>query len=564
MSKQMKKYISIAAGIIAIALIILIVVLIKKYTPSKTHMKLDKYFEAKSGQAVLILQDEISEERGLYEGGHVYVSVDLVKEKFNSRFYWDSTENLLLYTTSSKVFKAEPSAKEYTQNKSVVEVDYPIVKADENGAYVALDYVEEFSPIEYEVYEDPVRVVINYKFDKDVMYASVKKDTQLRYKADIKSSILVDLKKEEKLLLLDTSTKQESKFVKAMTESGVIGYVKKKRLNDGEYVKLSTDFKKEEYSHINIGETVNLVWHQVTNTDANETLLNLLDQTKGVNVIAPTWFSVSSNSGTITSLASETYVERAHNAGVQVWALCDDFNSEVSMAKLLSATSTREKLEKELIAVAIKYNIDGINIDFENITSDAGEDFIQFVRELSIKCRNNEIILSIDNYPPTEYTAYYNRAEQGAVADYVITMAYDEHYAASEESGSVSSISYVEDSVNNTIAEVDASRVIIAMPFYTRLWKETKKKVTSESYSMISSWNLVSDNHVDPVWDKETKQYYAEWKDGNTKCRIWLEDEESLDAKLKAAKAGKVAGYAFWKLGLERSTVWDTVVKYTN
>lgn len=150
------------------------------------------------------------------------------------------------------------------------------------------------------------------------------------------------------------------------------------------------------------------------------------------------------------------------------------------------------------------------------------------------------------------------------MADYVITMAYDEHYAASEESGSVSSISYVEDSVNNTIAEVDASRVIIAMPFYTRLWKETKKKVTSESYSMISSWNLVSDNHVDPVWDKETKQYYAEWKDGNTKCRIWLEDEESLDAKLKAAKAGKVAGYAFWKLGLERSTVWDTVVKYTN
>lgn len=568
MTNQKKKLLVIA-GAAALVLLIVIIILVRVCTPSKSRMKLEDYFEAKKGQAVLILQDEISEETALYEDGHIYVDIELIQSKFNSRFYWDAKQNILIYTTPSKVIKAEVGKKEYTENKSVNDVNYQIVKVIEENVYVALDYVEEFSDISYEVYEEPVRAVITYKWNKDYLYAKAKKDTALRYEANIKSDILTDLKKEEKLLLLDTSKKVEGGFVKAMTESGVIGYVKKKKITDGEYETLKSDFKKEKYSHISLGEKVNLVWHQVTNQDANESLLNLLDSTKGVNVVAPTWFAVEGNKGVISSLASEAYVERAHNANVQVWALCNDFSEDVNMNKLLSTTSSREKLEKELIAAAIKYNIDGINIDFENITSEAGPHFVQFIRELSIKCRNNEIVLSIDNYPPTEYTAYYNRKEQGEVADYVITMAYDEHYATSKESGSVASIGFVEDAVNNTIEQVDPSRVIIALPFYTRLWKEADENgetviKSHDSYSMTSAANLLTDYEAEAEWDDETQQYYAEWKEGDLTCRIWMEEEESLDAKLKVAEAGKVAGYAFWKLGLEKAAVWDTIVKYTN
>lgn len=568
MTNQRKKAFMIAGAAAALILLIVIIVLAKKYTPSKNRMKLEDYFGVKNEQAVLILQDEISEETALYEDGHIYVGIGLIQEKLNSRFYWDAKQNVLIYTTPSKVIKAEVGKKEYMQNKSVNDVDYQIVKVVEENVYVALDYVKEFSDIAYEVYEEPMRAVIAYKWNKDYLYAKAKKDVELRCEADIKSDILVDIKKDEKLLLLDTSKKAEGGFAKAMTESGVIGYVKKKKLTDGEYETAKSDFKAEKYSHITMEDTVSLVWHQVTNQDANETLLNLLDSTKGVNVVAPTWFAVESNKGTISSLASETYVERAHNANVQVWALCSDFSEDVNMNKLLSTTSSREKLEKELIAAAIKYNIDGINIDFENIPSEAGPHFVQFVRELSIKCRNNEIVLSIDNYPPTEYTAYYDRKEQGEVADYVITMAYDEHYRGSQESGSVSSIGFVEDAVNNTIEQADPERVIIALPFYTRLWYENAKTgevLDSESYSMTSAANLLTDYNAEAEWDDETKQYYAEWKkDDDTTCRIWLEEEESLDAKLKAAAEGKVAGYAFWKLGLEKAAVWDTIVKYTN
>ena len=569
MTDRKRKNMIIGAGVMAVVLLIIIVVLISMFAPSHKIMKLTKYFDAKKGEVVLILQDAVSEEKGIYEGGQVYVGLDLVQEYFNHRFYWDGVENILIYTTPSRVMKAQVGKKEYSENKSANELDYQPVKFIDDKVYVALDYVKKFSDIQYEMFKDPLRAVITYRWGENATYAKVKNETELRIEADVKSDVLAKLPKEEKLLLLDSSDEVGKGFVKAMTQSGVIGYVKKNNMAEGKEETAVCESKAEKYSHIKMKGKVNLVWHQVTNTQANDSLLNLLDATKGVNVIAPTWFAVEDNKGGISSLASDTYVDRAHNAGVQVWALCNDFGEKVNMLKLLSKTSSREKLEKELIAAAIKYNIDGINIDFENITSEAGPHFVQFVRELSIKCRNNELVLSIDNYPPTAYTAYYDRKEQGEVADYVITMAYDEHYAASEESGSVASIGFVEDAVKNTLEEVNPSQAIIALPFYTRLWKETKKDGKTEleppqSYSMTSAANLLTDYNVKAKWDKETMQYYGEWKEGKTTCRIWLEEEKSIEAKLKAAKEGKVAGYAFWKLGLEKAIVWDTIAKYTN
>ena len=155
---------------------------------------------------------------------------------------------------------------------------------------------------------------------------------------------------------------------------------------------------------------------------------------------------------------------------MQVWGLCDDFSPDMKIGNVLGRTSRRERLEKNLIAEAIKYSLDGINIDFENVKSKNGTDFIQFIRELGIMCRNNGIILSIDNYPPANYSAYYAREEQAAVADYVITMAYDEYYSGSEEAGPVSSLSYVKNAVTNILNEVPAKQSVIGLPFYSRMW----------------------------------------------------------------------------------------------
>jgi spore germination protein YaaH len=304
----------------------------------------------------------------------------------------------------------------------------------------------------------------------------------------------------------------------------------------------------------------------VTNQTANNGLLDLLSNTKGVNVVCPTWFATSDNAGNIDSLASDTYVSQAHRAGVEVWGLCNDFSPNMKIGTVLGTTSKRQKLAKNLIAEAIRYSLDGINIDFENVKEDSGEDFIQFIRELGIMCRNNGIVLSIDNYPIMSFNQYYNREEQANVADYVITMAYDEYYSGSEEAGPVSSISYVRDATENILEQVPAEQAVIALPFYSRHWQEKtsggKGSLTSEACSMKYAQELLQDSGAKAVWDDATEMNYLEYTSGKTLHKMWIEDINSLRVKMEAVAEHKVAGVAFWKLGLEDSSVWDMIWKY--
>lgn len=530
-------------------------------------MDLKTYYKSSGNEVVLILQDKIYKNKGVMYDNTIYLDYDTVVKEFNKRFYWDNNENLLTYTLPTEIIKTEVGSKDYYVNKSKSSVDYEIVKTDGNHVYIALDYVKKFSDMSYKIYENPKRVVINYKWG-DVLSTTVKKNTQLRYKPNIKSDILTQLKVSDELTLVDKEEDIKDDFVKVITQDGVIGYVKNKYLKKSYYKTLSSDFEKPTYSSISKDYKVNLVWHQVTNQVANNNLLSLLENTKGVTTISPTWFSVISNEGEISSLASETYIERAHDLGIEVWALVDDFNVQVDMYKLLSYTSRREKLINELIANVIKYNIDGLNIDFENISEKAGIHYIEFIRELSVKCRNNGIVLSIDNYVPMPYSAYYDREEQGNVADYLIIMAYDEHHAASKESGSVASIGYVQTAIKNTLKMVPKEKTIIGIPFFTRLWKEVKDgdevKVSAEAYAMSVAEGILKDEGVKTKWDDETGQYYGEYnKDGAT-YKIWLEEEKSIEEKMKVINDNDLAGVAEWRLGFEKRSIWNVIQKYVN
>lgn len=562
------------AGITLFLLVVLITgaaILIKKFVPNSEMLPLDQYYEVEGDELLVVLQDKVHEEKGLFIKGEAYIDYDTVADYLNKRFYWDANENLLIYTTATEVIKAEVGSKAYYVNKSKVDTKYQIVKTDGDKVYVAADYVKLFSNLEYELYEKPNRIVLTYKWDQEYTSATAKKKTKIRTQSNIKAPGVAELKKGDRVLYAELSEgeadKIEEGYVKVATEDGVIGYAKKNRLGEPVTEVLKNDYKEEEYPRISKDYKINLVWHQVTNMAANDGLLNLLGNTKGVTTVSPTWFSVADNKGSITSLASETYVTRAHNAGVEVWALCDDFSENVNMYELLSYTSRREKLENELIASAIKYNLDGINIDFEKITKDAGIHFIQFIREMSVKCRSNGIILSVDNYAPG-YTAHYDREEQGKVVDYVITMAYDEHTSGSEESGSVASIGYVEKAIKDMLEMVPAEKNIIGIPFYTRIWKEEEKdgktEITSSAYSMSSALNWLADRGVEPKWSKKDGQYYAEVEEDGAVYKVWLEEDESIEAKMKQIDEAGVAGVAGWKLGLEKPSIWNVIVKYVN
>ena len=566
MDKRSKIAVIGTSAVMLLIVIILGAALVKKLTPSDEVMLLADYYPLEDTEVLVILQDQISEEKGMLLDGKVYLDYETVIQEFNHRFYWDHNENILTYTTPDEILQAEAGSNQYSVTKSMIKTnantEYPIVKVFADQVYISIDFVAKYSDMDYQYYPDPNRVIINYKWG-DYLFTDVTKNTQLRKNASIKSPILAELPAGTSLMCVNMEEVPKKGFSKVMTKEGIIGYVKNKHIKESYYKTLSSDFKEPEYTSQTRPEKINLVFHQVFNKDAVSNLEALVKPAKGLDVIVPTWFSVNDVSGTISSIATEEYVKKANDLGLEVWGLVDDFNTDVSMHELLSYTSRRETLSNTLVEAALKYKLNGINIDFEKISSDTGIHFIQFLRELSVKCRNNGIVLSVDNYVPMPYTAYYDREEQGKIVDYVITMAYDEYHAGSEVAGPVASIGFVKDAVNNTLAEVPKEKTIIAIPFYTRLWKETADgEVSSESFSMTPAENILKENEAEPKWDEEYGSYYAEYEKDGTVYRMWQEEDKSIEEKLKVIYDADVAGIAAWKLGLEKESTWNVITRY--
>lgn len=567
MDRKRRQAVIGSAVVAVIILVAIVVMVVKHFTPSKEIMELNDYYQVEGEELLIFMENELYEKKGLYIDNTIYVDIDTVQEYINKRFYWDNIENILVYTTPTEIIKAQVGAASYAVNKSEVKTSYPIVKTNGQEVYVALEFVKQYSNVEYELFLEPNRVVLNCNWGEEYLYAEASKDLSVRYEANIKSPILAEVKAGD-LLIFSGEAEETKGFVKVMTKDGVIGYAKQKYLRDSYYVTLENDYVEPVYTSISKNQTINMVWHQIFSQSGNDNIMTFLENTKGINVISPTWFSIKNEDGEITSLASEKYVERAHNQGIDVWALVNDFETSIDKVKLFGRTSSRERLSNELIAAAIRYNLDGINIDFEKITQDTSEGYVQFLRELSVKCRNNGIILSVDNYIPAPYNMFYDREEQGVVADYVICMAYDEHFAGSEESGSVASISYVQKGLADSLKEVPAEKLVMALPFYTRLWKEVNDgesvKVTSEAYSMPKAAELMMNKGVELVWNEEAGQYYGQYEEDGATYKMWLEDDRSYELKLEAVFSEKVAGVAAWKLGLENTSVWNVINKYTN
>lgn len=557
---------AVLAAIFAVIIVVIIVagILVNKFAPTDEVMDLNKYYEVNEDEAVIIFQDGLHDKKALIEEDTFYVDYETVVNSVNKRFYLDSKENLLLYTTPTELIRTEIGSKEYSSNKNSEETNYPLTKTKDGILYIDIEFIKNYSDIEYEFYESPNRLIIK-KGGGEYLFATTKKASQLRVSDSVKSEILVELEEGVELQYVDNEEIYENNFSKVMTSNGIVGFVRDKHISDSYYKKTESTFQPPEYVQTKRQEPLNVVWHQVTNQDANNNVLTELEGTKGVTTISPTWYSISGEDGTITSLASETYVERVHGQGIEVWALVDDFNPEVNIGEVLSYTSRREKLINELIAEAIRYNLDGLNIDFETVPQEGGIHFIQFLRELSIKCRSNGIVLSVDNYVPREYSAYYDLEEQGVIVDYVIIMAYDEHHSTSDVSGSVSSIGFVQDGIERTLAMIPKEKVIIGIPFFTRLWKEDDSGVVeSQALAMSNAEKTFEVNGVTPEWDNEVGQYYGEYEAEGFTYRMWLEEEESIDLKMQAIKEADVAGVAQWKLGLEKKSIWNVINKYLN
>lgn len=563
---------------VLIALVLIIVVagaafgskIIERYTYSREEADLYEYFHIiKEEEVPIVLQEELIEAKALMQDGHCYFDLETVHTYFNERFYVDETEQLLLYTTPTEVIRSNIGSTVYQVDGAENEAGYCISFSRQQGDsmtyYVAVDFVKQYTDLSYEVFENPYRMQV-YTSWEDREVADIKKDTNVRLLGGVKSPILRAIAAGEQVVILE---KMET-WCKVQTNDAFIGYVENKYLeNERTETPETMAFpQRPEYTSLTKEEKICLGWHAIYADSGNASLDEVTANAASLTVIAPTWFSINDNSGTLRSFAAASYVERAHEKGLEVWGVVDDFNykndtgSDISLNEVLSATTSRTNLIEQILQGAADSGMDGINIDFENVNETCGEDFIQFLRELSIRCRKEGLVLSVDNYVPYDFNSYYDLEEQGVLVDYVIIMGYDEHWAGSPEAGSVASLGYVKYGIEKAEEMVPHNKIVNALPFYTRLWKTEGTTVTSEAYPMTTVEKVLSDNDMESWWDEETSQNYAEARQGDTLYQMWIEDAQSIGAKLTLMQGHDLGGVAAWRLGFEPPVVWDLIGAY--
>lgn len=561
MKEQQKKK---AAPVLVVLILIVIVgaagvvsFLINRYKPGTEYMAGNEYFNLTDENSVALIQNgELLEEQAVLIGGEPYAAYTYVESQLNSCFYWDEETKGILLTTSGGVQTLLPGDAAVAKTPG----GQPAVQQESDGkVYISLDVVKEYTDLDYAYYSDPNRVVIRNEWD-GVEQATVQSDTaQVRQKGGIKSLILADVQKGDTLLYLENL----DNWCKVMTADGYTGYIQTEDISEPEDIEARTA-KKDSYERITRDHKINLVWHQSTSTESNDAMAEMTAEMTGVNVISPTWFSVTDETGTISSLASADYVKLAHEAGREVWGLIDNFNEAFDETTDLAYASVRSRIIEQLLAEAASCGMDGINVDFENLKEAGIPHYLQFLRELTSAAHAQNLVVSVDTPVPQAYTMYYQRGEQARFVDYMIVMAYDEHFAGSEEAGSVSSLPFVQQAVEEMTRVMPADQVICGIPFYTRVWTEKfgQSAIISEVLGMDGAKNYAKENQMTETWDASLGQNVATVETSDARYTIWMEDEQSMEEKLKVIQSADLAGVAEWKLGFECADVWSLISKY--
>lgn len=561
MKEQQKKK---AAPVLVVLILIVIVgaagvvsFLINRYKPGTEYMAGNEYFNLTDENSVALIQNgELQEEQAVLIGGEPYAAYTYVESQLNSCFYWDEETKGILLTTSGGVQTLLPGDAAVAKTPG----GQPAVQQESDGTvYISLDVVKEYTDLDYAYYSDPNRVVIRNEWD-GVEQATVQSDTaQVRQKGGIKSLILADVQKGDTLLYLENL----DNWCKVMTADGYTGYIQTEDISEPEAIEARTA-KKDSYERITRDHKINLVWHQSTSTESNDAMAEMTAEMTGVNVISPTWFSVTDETGTISSLASADYVKLAHDAGREVWGLIDNFNEAFDETTDLAYASVRSRIIEQLLAEAASCGMDGINVDFENLKEAGIPHYLQFLRELTSAAHAQNLVVSVDTPVPQAYTMYYQRGEQARFVDYMIVMAYDEHFAGSEEAGSVSSLPFVQQAVEEMTRVMPADQVICGIPFYTRVWTEKfgQSAIISEVLGMDGAKNYAKENQMTETWDASLGQNVATAETSDARYTIWMEDEQSMEEKLKVIQSADLAGVAEWKLGFECADVWSLISEY--
>lgn len=540
----------------------------------------------------LVIEDKLIETDNppKVRDGEILLPIETIREYFDKNIYWDDVLKKVTITTKDRVIRMKTYELEAMINNKPV--DLRIAAVEEDGTvYVPIEFLSEFYGIDIkynEAYDviiiDPlinmIRIAVPSENDAAVRTGRSIKDPVIRKYDDITTSGSDEFLIDGKLINEDVSLSDLSESAMVVfteytdwylvrTSSGEIGYIRKdqvsvkwitlKRSPDSKAVE--TEAWKPENGKIN------LVWEMIYSGRPNLAQIGKID---GLDVISPTWFELKDDQGNVVSRADPVYIDWAHQNGYKIWALfANDFQDINATNSFLNNTDARDNAIRQILSYASLYNLDGINIDFENIYKQDKDALSQFIREITPFLREQGLVVSIDvNIPDGSdtWSLCYDHEALGEIVDYMMLMTYDQHWSSSPVAGSVAQLTWVENNLRKVLDMVPAEKLLLGLPFYTRMWREetdgARVRVTSPSVlTMQGSRNYVKDNDLEVVWDRDSGQFYTEHKDGSVTTKIWIEDHNSINMKSSLALKYRLAGTAAWRRSDETKEVWEILNK---
>ncbi|HEY2421224.1 MAG TPA: glycosyl hydrolase family 18 protein [Neobacillus sp.] len=503
----------------------------------------------------------------VFEGNTLFIPLTFMKKNIDSNIIYDEKSQSVIITGTDKVVQMPTDSLTYFVNQKPVNLQIsPIIK--KNGEIlVAIDPILSYYPIQYQKLAGSHAIwiqkqgqkYVNGKVSKEVNQEKLR----LRTLPTWQSPYTTEMKKNEKLII--EGEKGDFYFVRNV--NGIGGYIKKAYIQKGDQVKIKITRETKAFQLAKINGPVQLTWEAVYSKNPNP---SEIPNMPGVNVVSPTWFSLGGTDGTIKNLASLDYSKWAHTKGYQVWGLfSNSFDSKLTH-EALKDFDTRQSIIRQLLSYSQMYQLQGINFDIENVNKADGQYVTQFMREAAPYLHEAGLTVSMDITfsagDNNNWSSFYERGELSKLADYLIVMAYDEHWGAASGAGSVASLPWVEKNLQKLLTVVPKERLILGVPLYARLWKEQLNAdgttdITSKALTMdkVKAW--VAEKGLNPTYSEESGQNYAEYYAADEKAtyKIWIEDEVSLKKRAELATLHQLAGVGTWSRYFGDATAWTAL-----
>jgi spore germination protein YaaH len=518
---------------------------------------------AYSDDLYLIVEDQEvdSEDAVLFYEDILYLSFPTIEYFVDNDIFYDDSEETLIITDKEKVLRYKLDDTTASINNKEFFITNVIKKFNEK-IYIPIDIILKNYSIDISYFEETNAVVLDYG---DILYLKgeiIGEDAVIRSNLDIKSPIVA--KDINAGTILNVYAEYES-WYKVRTIDGIPGFIEKKYLKINYTKDLFKVEKSIEEDTQDIGrEIINLTWdytyRKIQNAEG-------IDEIPGINIISPTWFSIIDNNGNILDKGNIEYVKKYNELGYEIWPLINNNFDPDLTHELLSKSSIREKLIVDILNLYGEYGFQGINIDFENVHLKTKDFLTQFLRELYpvFKEAGMSVSMDVTGMSTSEnWSLCFDRKRLSEAVDYMILMAYDQHWASSPIAGSVAEYPWVEKSILGVLEYIPNDKLILGVPFYTRLWIEKDGKLSSQALSMETANKFILENNINLIWDNNSLQYYGEIEKDNIIYKIWLEDAKSLDKKASLIHKYELAGIASWRKGFETANVWDSLDRALN